>query len=48
MLFDTEQDRFRIANRAIEIINGANNVTEKDYKGFTQYILMLINKQMLL
>lgn len=45
MLFDTEQDRFRIANRAIEIINGANNVTEKDYKGFTQYILNTAYKQ---
>ena len=45
MLFDTEQDNFRIANRAIEIINGANNVTEKDYKGFTQYILNTAYKQ---
>ena len=45
MLFDTEQDRFRIANRAIEIINGANNVTEKDYKDFTQYILNTAYKQ---
>ena len=45
MLFDTEQDRFRIANRAIEVINGANNVTEKDYKGFTQYILNTAYKQ---
>lgn len=45
MLFDTEQDRFRIANRAIEVINGVNNVTEKDYKGFTQYILNTAYKQ---
>lgn len=45
MLFDTEQDNFRIANRAIEIINGGNNVTEKDYKGFTQYILNTAYKQ---
>ena len=45
MLFDTEQDRFRIANRAIEVINGNNNVTEKDYKGFTQYILNTAYKQ---
>ena len=45
MLFDTEQDNFRIANRAIEIINGSNNVTEKDYKGFTQYILNSAYKQ---
>lgn len=45
MLFDTEQDNFRIANRAIEIINGSNNVTEKDYKGFTQYILNAAYKQ---
>lgn len=45
MLFDTEQDRFRIANRAIEVINGSNNVTEKDYKGFTQYILNTAYKQ---
>lgn len=45
MLFDTEQDNFRIANRAIEIINGNNNVTEKDYKGFTQYILNTAYKQ---
>ena len=45
MLFDTEQDNFRIANRAIEIINGSNNVTEKDYKGFTQYILNTAYKQ---
>lgn len=45
MLFDTEQDNFRIANRAIEIINGANNVSEKDYKGFTQYILNTAYKQ---
>lgn len=45
MLFDTEQDRFRIANRAIEVINGINNVTEKDYKGFTQYILNTAYKQ---
>lgn len=45
MLFDTEQDNFRIANRAIEFINGSNNVTEKDYKGFTQYILNSAYKQ---
>lgn len=45
MLFDTEQDNFRIANRAIELINGSNNVTEKDYKGFTQYILNTAYKQ---
>ena len=45
MLFDTEQDNFRIANRAIEVINGGNNVTEKDYKGFTQYILNTAYKQ---
>ncbi len=45
MLFDTEQDKFRIANRAIEVINGSNNVTEKDYKGFTQYILNTAYKQ---
>lgn len=45
MLFDTEQDNFRIANRAIEIINDSNNVTEKDYKGFTQYILNAAYKQ---
>ena len=45
MLFDTEQDNFRIANRAIEAINGNNNVTEKDYKGFTQYILNTAYKQ---
>lgn len=45
MLFDTEQDNFRIANRAIEVINGSNNVTEKDYKGFTQYILNSAYKQ---
>ena len=45
MLFDTEQDNFRIANRAIEVINGSNNVTEKDYKGFTQYILNIAYKQ---
>lgn len=45
MLFDTEQDDFRIANRAIEVINGSNNVTEKDYKGFTQYILNAAYKQ---
>lgn len=45
MLFDTEQDNFRIANRAIEFINGSNNVTEKDYKGFTQYILNAAYKQ---
>lgn len=45
MLFDTEQDRFRIANRAIEVINGSDNVTEKDYKGFTQYILNTAYKQ---
>ena len=45
MLFDTEQDSFRIANRAIEAINGSNNVTEKDYKGFTQYILNTAYKQ---
>ena len=45
MLFDTEQDNFRIANRAIEIINGSNNVSEKDYKGFTQYILNTAYKQ---
>lgn len=45
MLFDTEQDNFRIANRAIEFINGSNNVTEKDYKGFTQYILNTAYKQ---
>lgn len=45
MLFDTEQDNFRIANRAIEFINGNNNVTEKDYKGFTQYILNTAYKQ---
>lgn len=45
MLFDTEQDNFRIANRAIEVINGSNNVTEKDYKGFTQYILNTAYKQ---
>ena len=45
MLFDTEQDDFRIANRAIEAINGSNNVTEKDYKGFTQYILNTAYKQ---
>ena len=45
MLFDTEQDNFRIANRAIEVINDANNVTEKDYKGFTQYILNTAYKQ---
>lgn len=45
MLFDTEQDNFRIANRAIEVINGSNNVTEKDYKGFTQYILNVAYKQ---
>lgn len=45
MLFDTEQDNFRIANRAIEVINGSNNVTEKDYKGFTQYILNAVYKQ---
>ena len=45
MLFDTEQDNFRIANRAIEVINGSNNVTEKDYKGFTQYILNAAYKQ---
>lgn len=45
MLFDTEQDSFRIANRAIEVINGSNNVTEKDYKGFTQYILNTAYKQ---
>ena len=45
MLFDTEQDNFRIANRAIEVINGSNNVTEKDYKGFTQYILNTVYKQ---
>lgn len=45
MLFDTEQDNFRIANRTIEVINGNNNVTEKDYKGFTQYILNTAYKQ---
>lgn len=45
MLFDTEQDNFRIANRAIEVINGSNSVTEKDYKGFTQYILNTAYKQ---
>lgn len=45
MLFDTEQDNFRIVNRAIEVINGSNNVTEKDYKGFTQYILNAAYKQ---
>lgn len=45
MLFDTEQDNFRIANRAIEVINDSNNVTEKDYKGFTQYILNTAYKQ---
>lgn len=45
MLFDTEQDNFRIANRAIEVINGSINVTEKDYKGFTQYILNTAYKQ---
>ncbi len=45
MLFDTEQDSFRIANRAIEAINGSNNITEKDYKGFTQYILNTAYKQ---
>lgn len=45
MLFDTEQDNFRIANRAIEVINGSNNITEKDYKGFTQYILNTSYKQ---
>lgn len=45
MLFDTEQDNFRIANKAIEVINGSNNVTEKDYKGFTQYILNTAYKQ---
>lgn len=45
MLFDTEQDNFRIANRAIEVINSSNNVTEKDYKGFTQYILNAAYKQ---
>lgn len=45
MLFDTEQDNFRIANRAIEFINSSNNVTEKDYKGFTQYILNTAYKQ---
>lgn len=45
MLFNTEQDNFRIANRAIEVINGTNNVTEKDYKGFTQYILNTAYKQ---
>ena len=45
MLFDTEQDNFRIANRAIEAINGSNNITEKDYKGFTQYILNTAYKQ---
>lgn len=45
MLFDTEQDNFRIANRAIEVINGSNNITEKDYKGFTQYILNAAYKQ---
>ena len=45
MLFDTEQDNFRIANRAIEVINCSNNVTEKDYKGFTQYILNTAYKQ---
>nr|DAI06499.1 MAG TPA: hypothetical protein [Crassvirales sp.] len=45
MLFDTEQDNFRIANRAIEVINGSNNVTEKDYKGFTQYIINTAYKQ---
>lgn len=45
MLFDTEQDNFRIVNRAIEVINGSNNVTEKDYKGFTQYILNTAYKQ---
>lgn len=45
MLFDTEQDNFRIANRAIEVINGSNNVIEKDYKGFTQYILNAAYKQ---
>ena len=45
MLFDTEQDNFRIANRAIEVINGSNNITEKDYKGFTQYILNTAYKQ---
>lgn len=45
MLFDTEQDNFRIANRAIEVINGSNNVTEKDYKGFTQYILNTAYKE---
>lgn len=45
MLFYTEQDNFRIANRAIEVINGSNNVTEKDYKGFTQYILNTAYKQ---
>ena len=45
MLFDTEQDNFRIANRDIEVINGSNNVTEKDYKGFTQYILNAAYKQ---
>lgn len=45
MLFDIEQDNFRIANRAIEVINGSNNVTEKDYKGFTQYILNAAYKQ---
>ena len=45
MLFDTEQDNFRIANRAIEVINGKNNVTEKDYKGFIQYILNTAYKQ---
>lgn len=45
MLFDTEQDNFRIANRAIEVINGSNNVSEKDYKGFTQYILNTAYKQ---
>ena len=39
MLFDTEQDRFRNANDAIIYINGAKNITEKDYKGFAQYIL---------
>lgn len=45
MLFDTEQDNFRIVNRAIEVINGSNNVTEKYYKGFTQYILNAAYKQ---
>lgn len=49
MLFDTEQDNFRIANRAIEVINGSNNVTEKDYKGLLSiFLMLLINKQMLL